>query len=300
LIVALLLAGLVVLGSVFLVVLLRTARERGQLALRPEAIGLGAVTNFFDTLGIGSFAPTIAYLRLRRLVPDRFIPSTLNVGHCLPTVVQALIFINLVRVDPRLLVACIAAAVAGAVVGTRFVLRLPTRAVQAAIGVALLVAAAIYALTNLGLLPGGGDALSLGAGRATIAVAAHLVLGALMTFGIGLYAPSLVLLSLLGLNPIAAFPIMMGACAFLMPVAGLKFLRSDRIDLRVVLAIVAGGVPAVLLAALVVESLPLEALRWGVVAIVSYTAVMLLRSAARPASPSDAAVVPFPSEGPAP
>lgn len=299
-IVALLLAALVVLGGLFLAALLGTARARGQLGLHGEAVGLGAVTNFFDTLGIGSFAPTIAYLRLRRLVPDRFIPATLNVGHCLPTVVQALIFINLVRVDPRLLVACIASAVAGAVVGTSVVLRLPTRTVQAVIGVALLVAAAVYALTNLGLLPGGGDALSLGGGRAAIAVAAHFALGALMTFGIGLYAPSLILLSLLGLNPIAAFPIMMGACAFLMPVAGLRFLRSEQIDLRVVLGIVAGGIPAVLLAALVVKSLPLEALRWGVVAIVTYAAVMLLRTAVRMSPPPDPAVVPPRSRSPGP
>ncbi len=299
-IVALLLAALVVLGGLFLATLLGTARARGQLGLHGEAAGLGAVTNFFDTLGIGSFAPTIAYLRLRRLVPDRFIPATLNVGHCLPTVVQALIFINLVRVDPRLLVACIASAVAGAVVGTSVVLRLPTRTVQAVIGVALLVAAAVYALTNLGLLPGGGDALSLDGSRAAIAVAAHFALGALMTFGIGLYAPSLILLSLLGLNPIAAFPIMMGACAFLMPVAGLRFLRSEQIDLRVVLGIVAGGVPAVLLAALVVKSLPLEALRWGVVVIVSYAAVMLLHTAARASPPPGAAVVPPSSRSPGP
>lgn len=299
-IVALLLAALVVLGGLFLIALLGTARDRGQLGLRGEAVGLGAITNFFDTLGIGSFAPTIAYLRLRRLVPDRFIPATLNVGHCLPTVVQALIFINLVRVDPRLLVACVASAVAGAVVGTSVVLRLPTRSVQAVIGVALLVAAAVYALTNLGLLPGGGDALSLGGGRAAIAIAAHFALGALMTFGIGLYAPSLILLSLLGLNPIAAFPIMMGACAFLMPVAGLRFLRSEQIDLRVVLGIVAGGIPAVLLAALVVKSLPLEALRWGVVAIVTYSAVMLLRTAARSRPQPDATAVSTSSRSPGP
>jgi uncharacterized membrane protein YfcA len=180
------------------------------------------------------------------------------------------------------------------------VLRLPTRTVQAVIGVALLVAAAVYALTNLGLLPGGGDALSLDGSRAAIAVAAHFALGALMTFGIGLYAPSLILLSLLGLNPIAAFPIMMGACAFLMPVAGLRFLRSEQIDLRVVLGIVAGGVPAVLLAALVVKSLPLEALRWGVVVIVSYAAVMLLHTAARASPPPGAAVVPPSSRSPGP
>jgi uncharacterized membrane protein YfcA len=288
-IVAGLLALLVLLGGVFLRALLRAARARGQLRPSREAVGLGAVTNFFDTLGIGSFAPTTAYLKLRGLVPDSFIPATLNVGHCLPTLAQALIFINLVRVDPMLLLACIAAAVAGAVVGAPVVLRLPTRAVQGVVGLALLVAAALYAMANLGLMPGGGDALSLDGPLALLAIVAHFAMGALMAFGIGLYAPSLVLLSLLGLNPAAAFPIMMGACAFLMPVSGLRFVRTDRIDLRVVLGLALGGVPAVLLAAFVVKSLPLHALRWGVVVVVLYSAALLLRSAARPARAAAAA-----------
>ena len=281
-IVALLLGLLGLVGAFFLFALLYAARVRGQLRPSGEAVGLGAVTNFFDTLGIGSFAPTTAYIKLRELVPDSFIPATLNVGHCLPTVAQALIFINLVRVDPALLVACIVAAVAGAVIGAPIVLRLPTRAVQLAVGIALLVAASLYAATNLGLMPGGGAALSLQPKLAVLAVVAHFVMGALMTFGIGLYAPSLVLLSLLGLNPTAAFPIMMGACAFLMPVSGLRFLRTDRIDLRVVLGMALGGVPAVLLAAFVIKSLPLQALRWGVVVVVLYSAFLLLRAALRP------------------
>ena len=280
-IVGLLLAALVLLGGIFLAALVRAARERGQLRPAREAIGLGAVTNFFDTLGIGSFAPTTAYVKLRALVPDSFIPATLNVGHCLPTVAQALIFINLVRVDPLLLVACIAAAVAGAVMGAPVVVRLSLRAVQAVVGVALLVAASLYGMTNLGLMPGGGEALALNGGLAAAAIAAHFAMGALMTFGIGLYAPSLVLLSLLGLNPTAAFPIMMGACAFLMPVSGLRFMRTERVDLRVVIGMAVGGVPAVLLAAFVVKSLPLQTLRWGVVLVVLYSAGLLLRSAAR-------------------
>jgi uncharacterized membrane protein YfcA len=282
LIVPLLLGLLTLLGGLFLFALLRAAWVRGQLRPLREAVGLGAVTNFFDTLGIGSFAPTTAYIKLRELVPDSFIPATLNVGHCLPTVAQAMIFINLVRVDPMLLVACIVAAVAGALIGAPIVLRLPTPAVQLAVGVALLVAASLYAAANLGLMPGGGTALSLEPRLAACAIVAHFVMGALMTFGIGLYAPSLVLLSLLGLNPTAAFPIMMGACAFLMPVSGLRFLRTDRIDLRVVLGMALGGVPAVLLAAFVIKSLPLQALRWGVVAVVLYSASLLLRAALRP------------------
>ena len=278
-----LLAMLGVLAVAFLTVLLNTAYRRRELRPHPEAVALGAVTNFFDTLGIGSFAPTTAYLKLRRLVPDSFLPATLNTGHALPTIVQALIFIQLVRVDPLLLGACIAAAVVGATLGAPWVLRLPLRAVQGVVGVAMLVAAGLYALINLDLLPGGGDALALSGPLFAIAVAVHLVLGALMSFGIGLYAPSLILLSLLGLNPAAAFPVMMGACAFLMPISGVRFARSPRVDLRVVLGLALGGIPAVMLAAYVVKSLPLSALRWGVVVVVLYTAALLLRAALMPA-----------------
>jgi uncharacterized membrane protein YfcA len=278
-IVVLLLAALAILGVAFTGVLYSTARKHGELRPNIEAIGLGAVTNFFDTLGIGSFAPTTAWIKLRRMVPDSFIPAVLNAGHCLPAMTQALIFITVVQVDPALLVACITAAVVGSLTGEPIVVRLPVRMVQGLVGAALVVAAGLYALTNLGLMPGGGDALALAAGPFAVATVTHFVLGALMTFGIGLYAPSLITMSLLGLNPIAAFPIMMGACAFLMPVCGMRFLRADRVDRRVVIGIAIGGVPLVLVAAFIVKSLPLETLRWIVVAVVLYAAVLLLRSA---------------------
>jgi uncharacterized membrane protein YfcA len=262
--------------------MLRAAMARGQLSLNFESIGLGAITNFFDTLGIGSFAPTTAWLKLRALVPDRFIPATLNAGHCIPTIVQALVFIKLVQVDPWLLLACILAAMAGSFAGAAMALRVSVRVVQATVGAALIIAAVLYAMKNLDLMPGDGTALTLPLAFFVLAVAAHFVLGALMAFGIGLYAPSLVILSLMGLNPAAAFPIMMGACAFLMPVTGLRFARDPGVDLRVVLGIALGGIPAVLLAALVVKSLPLVYLRWGVVVVVLYAAAILLLAAARP------------------
>ena len=285
-----LLLVLAVLALGFASVLLGVARERAQLRPSPEAILLGAVTNFFDTLGIGSFAPTTAWLKLRRMIPDSYLPATLNAGHALPTIAQALIFINLIQVDAVLLAACIVAAVAGAMFGAPLVMRLPVRIVQGVVGVALLIAAGLYALANLGLLPAGGAALALPGTLCVIAVAVHFLLGALMTFGIGLYAPSLILLSLLGLNPAAAFPIMMGACAFLMPVSGMRFVRSDRIDLRVVLGLALGGIPAVLLAAYVVKSLPLTTLRWGVVVVVLYAAALLLRAALKADAESTGAV----------
>ena len=279
-IVSVLLGALVILGLVYIVALGRTAIKQGQFLPTAEGVALGAVTDFFDTLGIGCFAPTTAWIKLRRLVPDSYIPTILNAGHGLSTVVEALIFINLVKVDPWLLAACIAASVAGAWIGARTIVRLPLRAVQGVVGVALLVAAAMFAAKNLAWMPSGGTALSLPPLLFAIAVAGYFVFGALMTCGIGLFAPSLILLPLLGMNPEASFPLMMGACAFLMPVSGLRFLRSDRIDIRLVIGITLGGVPAVLLAASGGEvAAAWSPFRWGVVLVVLYAAALLLSSA---------------------
>jgi uncharacterized membrane protein YfcA len=106
-----------------------------------------------------------------------------------------------------------------------------------------------------------------------------------MTLGIGLYAPCLILVSLLGMAPTAAFPIMMGACAFLMPVASVRFIEAGSYDPRAALGLSIAGVPAVLVAAFIVKSLPLAAVRWLVVVVVVYTAFALLRSARTAAAP---------------
>lgn len=249
----------------------------------PFAVAIGAVVNFFDTLGIGSFAPTTAIIKFFRLTGDEKIPGTLNVGHSIPTIAQALIFIAIVSVDVTLLVSCIGAAVAGAVLGARIVSRMPVRAIRLGMGAALLVAAGLFIARNLGLMPGGGAALALSGAAFAAAVALHFIFGALMTLGIGLYAPALISLSILGMDPRAAFPIMMGACAFLMPTASLRFIKAKRFDPKLALGFAIGGVPAVLVAALLVKEMPLEILRWLVAGVVIIAAGMMLASGLKPA-----------------
>ena len=274
-----LLAALSAIALYFIAVLFGEARKRNQLAPNVEGIGLGAVANFFDTLGIGSFAPSTAWMKLRKMAPDSYFPAILNAGHALPTVTEALVFITLVQVDPALLIGCIIASVLGSWVGEPIVQKAPVKMVQGVVGVALLIAAVLFALKNLNLLPPGGEATSLPLALFIVAIVGHFIMGVLMMFGIGLYAPSLILLSILGLNPIAAFPIMMGSCAFLMPISGARFVKTDRIDLRIVIGMALGGIPAVLLAAFVVKSMDLVTLRWLVVVVVLYAAALLLRGA---------------------
>ncbi|MFN2527902.1 MAG: TSUP family transporter [Candidatus Baltobacteraceae bacterium] len=265
--------------TVYVVLWTIAARDQGMRLPKPLEIAIGFVTNFFDTLGIGSFAPTTAMFKFWRLVPDERIPGTLNVGDALPTIAEAFIFIAIVQVDVKTLILLILAAIAGAWLGAGIVSKLSRRAVQIGMGGALLVAATLFIMKNLSLIPGGGVALGLEGALLAVGIIVNFALGAFMTLGIGLYAPSLISISLLGMNPLAAFPIMMGSCAFLMPVAGQRFIKFNRYELRTALGLTLGGIPGVLIAAFIVKSLPLFWVRWLVVVVVLYAAIVMLRSA---------------------
>ncbi len=276
-----LLLALVAVVAIYLLFWVRTARRSGEPSGVPswrENL-IGFVTNFFDTLGIGSFASTTSAFRLWRLVPDEKIPGTLNVGHTLPTLAQALIYITIVEVDFFTLVSLIAVSILGAWLGAGVVAGWPRRNIQVGMGIALLVAAGLFTLTNLQLVPGGGAALQLTGTRLILGLVGNFLLGALMTLGIGLYGPCLIMISLLGMDPRAAFPIMMGSCAFLMPIASIRFIRSGAYSLKPAIGLAIGGIPAVLLAAFIVKSLPLTAMRWLVTVVVLYAAVTMLRAA---------------------
>ncbi len=242
----------------------------------PLQLLVGFITDFLDTLGIGSFAVTTSMFKFWKLVPDESIPGTLNVGHTLPTIAEALIYIGIVRVDPLTLVSLIASAIAGSWLGAGVVARWPRRYIQVGMGAALLAAAGLFIVN---FHPANGAVLGLHGTLFWIAILGNFVLGALMTLGIGLYAPCMIMLSLLGMNPKAAFPIMMGSCAFLMPVASARFIRFDAYSLKAALGLAVGGIPGVLAAAFIVKSLDLTWVRWLVVVVVIYAAVMMLRSA---------------------
>ena len=265
---------------VYAVMLVRSALAKRALP-NIEAIGLGAITNFFDTLGIGSFAPTMAWFKFRRLVPDRLIPCTMLVGHTLPTMTQAVIFLALlgVAVEPVLLVGCILAVLMGGLLGAPMVARAKVWVVQTVVGIALIVAAILYTLTNLELMPGGGVAAGLPIALTVIAIAANFVFGVLLNFGVGNYAPSLVMFSLMGMDPRLAFPIMAGGAALTAAGASVRHISIGEINLKIALGMAIGGIPAVLVAAFIVKSMPLETLRWLVIVVVLYAATMMLRSA---------------------
>ena len=279
---ALFIALAIVAGSfaVFWFLEVRKRTHAGPVAPGPLDILIGFVTDFLDTLGVGSYATTSSLFKLLRLVPDEQIPGTMNAGHAMPTVCEAFIYIALVEVDMLTLFAMILASCAGAWLGAGVVSRWPRRTVQIAMGIALVGAATFMLLSLLKVIPApSGETLGVSGLKLGIAVVVNFILGALMTLGIGLFAPCMILIATLGMSPVVAFPIMMGSCAFLMPVGSARFVREGSYNLKSALGLTLGGIPGVLIAAYIVKSLPLDYVKWLVVVVVLYTASMMLRSA---------------------
>lgn len=240
---------------------------------------IGFIGNFFDTLGIGSFATETAMFKFFKQSEDRLLPGTLNVANTIPTVAQAIIFIQIVEVEPLTLVLMIFASGMGAWLGAGIVSKFSVQKVRITMGIGLLTAAGFMISSKLGWIEGEGTAIGLDGGLLAFAVAVNFILGALMTAGIGLYAPCMAMIFALGMSPTVAFPIMMGSCAFLMPVASLKFIKEGAYNRRAALAISVTGTIAVLIAAFIVKSLPMDILRWVVIAVIIYTATVMLRAA---------------------
>ena len=240
---------------------------------------IGFVVNFFDVLGIGAFAPQTALLKFTKQTEDRILPGTLNVSNTIPVLIQALIFIQIVEVEPVTLISMLLSAAAGAILGAGIVAKLSVKKIQLTMGFALLVTAFFMLSGQMNWIQNGGEAIGLNGGKLALAIGANFILGAFMTVGIGLYAPCMALVDALGISPLVAFPIMMGSCALLMPPASAKFIKEGAYSRKASVSMAIPGIIAVLIAAFLVKSLPLNTLRWVVIVVIIYTSVVMFKSA---------------------
>jgi uncharacterized membrane protein YfcA len=249
-------------------------------------LAIGAGANFFDTLGIGSFATTTAVLRLGKIVEDENIPGTLNVGHAIPTITEAVIFIIILGglIDLPTIVTMVLAGGIGAWFGTGIVVHWPRRQIQRAMAIALVITAAFMALRMLKNLSLDEGTIGLSGPALAIAIVASLVIGSLTSLGIGNYAPTMAVTYLLGMNQKSVFPIMAASASLILPAAALRFYRAGRFDRRTALGLALGGIPGVLVAAFVVKELPLGTVKWIVVGVLLYTSATLWMSSRNAAS----------------
>ena len=279
-------------GGVFFLAsfVIDVVKHKDDLGKESPVVGflIGLVTDFFDTLGIGSFAPTTLLFKVTKyLDTDKKIPGTLNVAHTIPVIMEAVLFLTGVKVEGITLFSMIAAAIAGALVGARIVNKLPEKKIQLVMGVCLIVTAFLMASGQLGWLKAlgaGNEAVGLTGIKLIIGVAGNFILGALMMAGVGLYAPCMAMVYMLGLSPLVAFPIMMGSCAGLMAIGSPEFIKAGNYSRIGSIVITIGGVIGVTIAYTLVKSMPLTVLTWVIIGVVIITGISMIRQGTRKAA----------------
>ena len=277
--------GLIIVGIYYAVVLLKDVnkvKKEGKLEKKGRWWEFGiiaVVVNFLDSLGIGNYATTTAAFKFGKLVDDRIIPGTLNTCSSIIMIVEAIVYMGIIQVQTLTLVPMIVAGTIGAYLSAGIVSKLPKRKIEVAMGAALIVVAFITLAGLLGFMPAGGDATGLTGWRLAVAVAIEFFLGALMTIGIGSYAPCLAVVSMLGMSPKVAFPIMMGACAYLMPVCSVKFVKEGSYNRKASFWMNIFGVIGVLIAAYLVKEMNIRTPKWIIICVMIYTSLTMFKSA---------------------
>ena len=245
------------------------------------SILIGALANFFDTLGIGSYATSTTAFKFTKSCPDDLIPGTLNCAYCIPVVVEAVVFMGKVEVDSVTLVTMIVAAVLGAVIGTKIVSKWNINTIRYALGIAMIALAFVMFCKNAGFGPFGaiGTATALTGVKLVIGIVGNFFLGAFMIIGLGLYNPCMALVFALGMSPTVVFPIMMGSCAFLMPAAGIEFVKEGKYNRGSALVLTLSGIVGVLVACYIITSLPLKVLTYIVCVVMVIGALTFFKDA---------------------
>lgn len=248
---------------------------------------IGFVANFLDTLGIGSFAPSSAAFKMTKSVDDVLVPGTLNVGDTVPVCVEAFLFFGFVEMDVLTLVLMLVASVLGSALMANVVSKFDRKKVRYAlfVGLFLLATSVLMKVMNWGPFGTVGTAMSLRGIKLVIAVVGNFVFGALMSIGVGLYAPCMAMVLALGMDAGCAFPAMMGSCAYLMAFGnGPKFIAEGRYDMFASWMQAIFGACGVFVAYLFVESLSLNTLTKVIVVIVYFTAFLYLHDAIKKGS----------------
>ena len=241
---------------------------------------IGFITNFFDTLGIGSFAPLTALLRGLKQIEDKLIPGTLNVSVTIPVMIEAFVFITIIKVEKITLVLMIIAAIIGSAIGAGILSKLSEKLIQQLVGIALIITAFLLLSGQMGWIKelGVGKAIGLTGIKLIIAVLVNIALGVFQAAGIGMYAPSMALVYLLGMSPAVAFPLMMASSAFALPSASIRFIKEQAYNRKAAISITLSGIIGVLIAAFIVKSLDVYVLTWVVIIVIIYTGITLIKS----------------------
>lgn len=247
----------------------------GKISEIPNKIYLlltGFIANIADTLGLGSFAVIVAMNNRWKMIDDKQLPGTLNAQSVLPTLLQSLLFLNIVAIDLKVLVPFVLAACLGGLICGSLVARLEKQRVRQAMILGFIGIGCLIFANQMSWLPVGGDAITLPTSKILIGIPAMLLAGMLPGVGVGIYVPIQVILFFLGLSPLVAFPIMTTSGAIAQSVTAYAFVSKNEFASRESIWIGVAGFVGVLIAVPMITYVNHSTLRWLLLFIVFYNA----------------------------
>jgi len=255
-------------------------KNRQQLKNEPGHNLLLAIASpiifFLSSIGVSDFAVSTVFYRKAKLITDKLLPGTLNTQCVIPVAAMALTFISTIKVDTLTLSICIISQVIGAYFGSRFISKLSLKSIRKLIGTGLIIATTFIIASKLSLIPSGGTAFALSPIKLAIAAMLLSIFGALNNMGIGSYAPTMVTVYALGMDPVAAFPIIMGASTFSIPIGSIQFIKRKEYSRKITLFAATFGLLGVLVGVCFIRKLDISMLQWLIAAILLYSGTSML------------------------
>lgn len=270
--------AIVILFSLASVIIMLKARTSERLQRPKSLAAVGIIAFIADGIGVGSFAVSIALCKSFQLISNDKLPGLINGAQVVPGAIEAIAFLFAIHVDPLTLTTLIAGTCLGGVIGPLLVSKLDTKRTELSMATAFVIMAILVLCSQMHWLPMGGTATILTQQQLIVGFIGTIICGALPAFGVGLFAAIEVLLFMLGLSPLAAFPIMTCAGAIQQPLTAITFTIKKRIPIKEALWLGTFGIIGVAIAVPMVTHLSIRLLRWLLFAILCYNATGMIRA----------------------
>lgn len=261
-------------------------KHRAEIFREPGNNIAMSIYSFFlfllSALGISDYAISEAVYPKTHWVPTKKLPGTLSVQCTIPAAIMALAFVKSVKLDILTLIIPIICQALGSYIFPRFAVRLPVKTIKRIMAIGLLLAGFFIVAGKVGWVPAGGAATGLHGWKLLVLALLTFLAGCLNTIGIGSYSIVMVTVYMLGMNPIASYPIMMGASGFSVPLGSSQFVKMGAYSRKISLFTSIFGSLGVLVAVFFVKNLNISVLQWIVVVVVVYSAVTMWIDSMRP------------------
>ncbi|MGL5268770.1 MAG: sulfite exporter TauE/SafE family protein [Spiroplasma sp.] len=253
-----------------------------------KTASIGFIGSFTDTIGIGSFAVVAAGLNATKSVKNvKNLPGTLNIGLTVPNLLAGTLFVSAIQVELATLISLVVAAMLGSFCAAKIVNKVNRKFIAIFVASCLTTAGILMIFTQFDLFATS-RIRGLQGWKLVVGIIAFFIIGGLQSFGVGLYAPAIAIVSLLGMETIVAFPIMTCAGGFALPTTAWTFHRDNNYSPKVSYGLLIGGVFGTVAAFFIVFvgiqggfGIKMDSftyyLKWFAIAIMCYAAFMLLK-----------------------